>query len=81
LQPVLLTVNSGNPNAAQVRFLIDGAPMPAEIDAYERIVLLFDGDDDEAVQSARTQWTDVKSRGLPATYWQPDENGRWQQKA
>jgi DNA polymerase-3 subunit chi len=81
LQPVLLTVNGGNPNAARVRFLIDGAPMPAEIDAYERIVLLFDGDDDEAVQSARIQWADVKGRGLPATYWQPDENGRWQQKA
>jgi DNA polymerase-3 subunit chi len=81
LQPVLLTVNDGNPNAAQVRFLIDGAPMPAEIDKYERIVLLFDGDDDEAVQTARTQWADIKTRGLAATYWQPDESGRWQQKA
>jgi DNA polymerase-3 subunit chi len=80
-QPVLLTVNDGNPNAAQVRFLIDGAPMPAEIDKYERIVLLFDGDDDEAVQTARAQWADIKTRGLSATYWQPDGNGRWQQKA
>jgi DNA polymerase-3 subunit chi len=74
-------VNDGNPNAAQVRFLIDGAPMPAESAAYERIVLVFDGDDEVAVQGARAQWADIKARGLAATYWQPDESGRWQQKA
>ena len=44
-QPVLLTVNEDNPNAAQVRFLIDGAAMPAEAESYERIVLMFDGDE------------------------------------
>ena len=81
MQPVLLTVNDGNPSNAQVRFLIDGAPMPAEPAEYERIVLVFDGDDEEAVATARAQWTDAKTRGLAATYWQPDENGRWQQKA
>jgi DNA polymerase-3 subunit chi len=81
LQPVLLTVNDGNANAAQVRFLVDGAPMPAETGNYERVVLVFDGDDEDAVHGARTQWADVKARGLAATYWQPDDTGRWQQKA
>jgi DNA polymerase-3 subunit chi len=80
-QPVLLTVNDSNPNAAPVRFLIEGAPLPADPEAYERIVLLFDGDDEEAVAAARAQWTEVKSRGLTASYWQPDEAGRWRQKA
>jgi DNA polymerase-3 subunit chi len=80
LQPVLLTVNEGNPNSAQVRFLIDGAAMPPEATDYQRIVLLFDGEDDEAVAAARAQWSDAKARGLAATYWQPDEKGRWQQK-
>lgn len=81
LQPVLLTVNETNPNGAQVRFLIDGAAMPPAEEGYARIVLMFDGDDEGAVASARTQWADVKARGLAATYWQPDESGRWQQKA
>lgn len=80
-QPVLLTVNEGNSNAAQVRFLIDGAQMPTAPEDYERIVLVFDGDDADAVAAARAQWTDAKARGLAATYWQPDANGRWQQKA
>jgi len=80
-QPVLLTVNDGNPNAATVRFLIDGAPVPPDAASYQRIVLMFDGEDEEAVNSARATWTDAKANGFEATYWQPDEQGRWAKKA
>ncbi len=80
-QPVLLTVHEGNPNAADVRFLIDGAPVPADAEAYQRIVLLFDGEDEEAVGAARAHWTEAKAKGFEATYWQSDENGRWAKKA
>jgi DNA polymerase-3 subunit chi len=76
-QPVLLTVNDNNPNAADVRFLIDGAPVPADAEAYARIVLLFDGEDEEAVTAARERWSEAKTKGFDATYWQPDANGRW----
>src|SRR5262249_26991613 len=34
-QPVVLTVNDHNPNAAQVRFLIDGAPLPENPSTYQ----------------------------------------------
>jgi DNA polymerase III subunit chi len=81
LQPVLLTVTDGNPNAAQVRFLIEGAAVPADADSYARIVLVFDGDDEDAVTAARAHWTDAKAKGFEATYWQPDEQGRWAKKA
>ena len=80
-QPVLLTLTDSNPNAANVRFLIDGAPVPADPEAYARIVLLFDGDDEEAVTAARGAWGDAKAKGYEATYWQPDEQGRWVKKA
>ena len=80
-QPVLLTINEGNPNAAGVRFLIEGAAMPADAEAYQRIVLLFDGDDEDAVAAARAHWTDVKAKGFEATYWQPDDRGHWVKKA
>jgi DNA polymerase-3 subunit chi len=79
-QPVLLTVNDGNPNAASVRFLIDGAPVPADAQAYQRIVLLFNGEDEDAVAAARAHWADAKAKGYDATYWQPDEQGRWAKK-
>jgi DNA polymerase-3 subunit chi len=77
-QPVLLTLTDSNPNAATVRFLIEGAPVPGDA---ESIVLVFDGDDDDAVAAARAQCTDAKSKGFEATYWQPDEQGRWVKKA
>jgi DNA polymerase-3 subunit chi len=80
-QPVLLSVDAGNANGAQVRFLVDGAALPDNVDRYERVVLIFNGDDDDAAAAARATWTDCKARGFDVTYWQPDERGRWQRKA
>jgi DNA polymerase III subunit chi len=81
LQPVLLTVHDDNPNGASIRFLIDGAPVPQDAAKYQRIVLVFDGEDDEAVAAARLRWSDAKAQGFEVTYWQCDENGRWEKKA
>jgi DNA polymerase-3 subunit chi len=81
MQPVLLTVNDDNPNGASVRFLIDGAPVPDDAVSYRRIVLLFDGEDEEAVAAARARWSEAKAKGFEATYWQADQNGRWQRNA
>ncbi len=80
-QPVLLTTRDDNPNSAVVRFLIDGAAVPADAKNYQRIVLLFDGEDEDAVAAARAHWIEAKAQGFDATYWQPDEQGRWKQKA
>jgi DNA polymerase III subunit chi len=79
-QPILLTVREHNPNNASVRFLIDGAPIPADAGSYQRLVLLFDGGDPEAVAVARERWTAAKAEGFDVTYWQTDERGRWQRK-
>lgn len=79
--PVILSVEEGNPNSANVRFLIDNAALPADAGSYERLVLVFNGDDEEAAADARNVWTESKSRGFDVTYWQTDERGRWQRKA
>jgi DNA polymerase-3 subunit chi len=79
-QPVLLTVHDHNPNVANVRFLIEGVEMPADPAVYERIVLIFDGDDDQAVAAARQRWAAAKEAGHAVTYLQPDEQGRWVRK-
>ncbi len=80
-QPVLITIHDHNPNAANVRFLVDGAAVPADAASYQRIVLLFDGTDEDAVAAARIHWAGAKSSGFDVTYWQPDAQGRWQRKA
>jgi len=80
-QPVLITLGAANPNGAAIRFLVEGAGLPEDIGAYQRIAILFDGTDVQALAHARDQWRTVKEGGHDATYWQQDERGRWQRKA
>ena len=80
LQPVWLTTDDDNPNGATVRFLADGA-ITQDYSGYARIVLLFDGNDPDAVDRARSQWNAAKSGGHDATYWQQSERGRWEKQA
>lgn len=78
-QPVWLTTGDDNPNDAEVRFLADGAE-PASIEGYRRVVMLFDGNDPDAVERARTVWKAAKTDGHEATYWQQTERGGWSRK-
>lgn len=80
-QPVVLTTGALNPNRASVRFLVEGAEIPSDAAAYQRMVILFDGTDPHALALAREQWRAVKEAGHEATYWQQSENGRWERKA
>jgi len=80
-QPVVLTTSEGNPNGATVRFLVEGVALPPDLASYQRLVILFDGNDEEALAIARDQWRAVKQAGHEATYWQQDARGRWERKA
>jgi len=74
-QPIVLTVDDDNPNGATVRFLLDGAGVPATpplINAScwcstERIPTRSPP---RARAGAKT-----KAAGFDVTYWQPDEDG------
>ena len=79
--PVVLTTQAHNPNAAQVRICADGVRIPDALQGYERVVLIFDGDDPDALNAARADWKTVKASGQSASYWQQDEAGRWEKKA
>ncbi|RAI41605.1 DNA polymerase III subunit chi [Rhodoplanes roseus] len=78
--PILLTVKDHNPNGAVVRFLVERAPLPPDAASYRRIVVMFDGEDEEALAEARVTWREKKAEGFEVTYWQCDENGRWHKR-
>jgi DNA polymerase-3 subunit chi len=80
-QPILLTLSDANLNKANVLFLVEGAAIPGDVAGYERVTLLFDGADEEAVAAARVTWGEVKRAGHPASYWQESPAGRWEKKA
>lgn len=81
LQPVLLTTGTDLPNKAACVMSVDGADVSSEeVNAVERVCILFDGHDQEAVQHARGQWKALTDAGCAAQYWS-EETGTWQKKA
>jgi len=81
LQPVLLTTSTDIPDAVSCVMSVDGADVSAEeVNAVERVCILFDGHDPEAVQHARGQWKTLTDAGCAAQYWS-EEIGNWQKKA
>ncbi len=80
-QPVLLTTERDAPNTPACLMAIDGADVAAdEVLALERVCILFDGNDDAAVERARGQWRALTEAGCAAQYWS-QEQGRWAKKA
>jgi DNA polymerase-3 subunit chi len=81
-QPVLITVEEGNPNSAQIFFYVGGAA-PSDWSALEdlaRVVLLFDGRDAEALAAARSAWKEASSAGHDVTYWKETPSGRFEKQ-
>ncbi len=78
-QPIWLSTDQENANAASFLFLTDGASS-TDLETYERCFDLFDGRDPTAVDAARERWKSLKDTGHQLTYWQQNERGKWEEK-
>ena len=81
-QPVLITVEEGNPNSAQIFFYVGGA-LPSDWQGLRdlaRVVLLFDGRDEMALAAARVAWKDAKTAGHDVTYWKETSSGKFEKQ-
>lgn len=80
-QPILLTTSAEAANDPNCVMTVDGAEITAaEVTSLERVCVLFDGNDDVALQTARAQWKSLTDAGCSAQYWS-EESGRWEKKA
>ena len=87
-QPVLLTTGpeggqaGGQPgNARDCLVSVEGAGVTAaEVAAHTRVMILFDGHDPGAMETARAQWRTLTDAGAAAKYWS-EESGGWKMKA
>ncbi|WP_397541413.1 DNA polymerase III subunit chi [Roseovarius salis] len=80
-QPILLTTAPHSPNDPHCLMSVDGAAVsPEEVQTFKRVCVLFDGNDDLAVQGARAQWKALTQAGCPAKYWS-EASGKWEMKA
>ena len=78
-QPVYLTKATTTPTAPTMRVLCRGVEAaPSRQRAYERVIVLFDGRDEETNAEARRQWTLVKAAGAAPSYWREGEDGGWE---
>jgi DNA polymerase-3 subunit chi len=82
-QPIYLTTEDDNPNQADALFLVGGASAawdsPA-MNAFTRIVLMFDGRDETALLNARAAWQEAKSAGHDVTYWKETPSGKFEKQ-
>jgi DNA polymerase-3 subunit chi len=77
-QPVWLTHQPENPNGATILILVDGVEADG-LGGFARCADLFDGNDPDAVQSARGRWRAATAAGHTLTYWQQTDRG-WEKK-
>jgi len=80
-QPILLGTSEKAANGANCLMCVDGAAITAdEATTMERTCVIFDGNDDEALNHARSQWKALVDGGCSAQYWS-EESGKWEKKA
>jgi len=80
-QPVFLTLDGQeNPNEAQIRFCLEGAE-PMNFQSYQRLVVMFDGNDETQLGKARRQWRELKQLSDHVTYWRQTAARGWEKKA
>jgi DNA polymerase-3 subunit chi len=77
-QPIFLTAEAGNPNAATMLVRLSGVEARDLDAAFELIVLLFDGRDDAALADARSEWRRLKDQGGALSYWRESDDGGWE---
>ncbi len=80
-QPILLTGEPADANAADLIAVVDGV-IPGDLGRYKRALYLFDGGDEAALDLARGHWRALKSRDdVTPVYWREGDDGRWEKAA
>jgi len=77
-QPIFLTSGLGNPNAATMLVRLLDAETSEADDAFDLVVLMFDGRDEAALGQARSEWRRLKDEGRTISYWRESDEGVWE---
>ena len=77
-QPIFLTSELENPNAATMLVRLSGTETGERDDAFDLVVMMFDGRDDAALAQARGEWRRLKDQGSTLSYWRESDEGGWE---
>ncbi len=79
--PILLVSDASAPEGYGLLALPGGA-MPDDVGRFDRVLYLFDGNDEAALKQAREDWRAAKARDdVTPVYWRATEGGRWEKAA
>jgi DNA polymerase-3 subunit chi len=79
-QPVFLTPDDDNANNSKILILTHGCTFD-DVSQFDLVCEMLDGRVDTQIIDARKRWKVYKDDGHDLTYWQQDENGKWDKKA
>jgi DNA polymerase III subunit chi len=77
-QPIFLTSEAENPNAATMLVRLAGADVAQADEAFDLALLLFDGRDEASLAHARAEWRRLKDEGRAISYWRESDEGGWE---
>ena len=77
-QPIFLTSEVENPNAATMLVRLSGVQAGAADEKFDLVVLMFDGRDEGALAHARGEWRRLKDEGRAISYWRETDEGGWE---
>jgi DNA polymerase-3 subunit chi len=78
-QPIFLTAGAENPNAATMLVRLSSVEGGRGDDAFDLVILMFDGRDETARALARAEWRRLKDEGRALSYWRESDEGGWEQ--
>jgi DNA polymerase III subunit chi len=77
-QPIFLTSDLENPNAATMLVRLSGAETGDADEAFDLVILMFDGSDEGALAQARGEWRRLSDQGRTISYWREGDEGGWE---
>jgi len=77
-QPIFLTSEVENPNAATMLVRLTGAQTDETDDAFDLVAIMFEGRDEAALAQARGEWRRLKDQGRTISYWRESDEGGWE---
>lgn len=77
-QPIFLTCEAENPNAATMLVRLSGVEAGETDEAFDLVVLLFEGRDEAALAHARGEWRRLTDQGRTISYWRERDEGGWE---
>ena len=80
-QPIFLTSKEIIPNDANLIMNIDGSDIDEDyLSNFEKYFVIFNGNNESELNSARSLWKKYKDYGFELSYWQEAAGGKWQKK-